>query len=668
MPQSEMLVARAMARGRGSDVARIARVVLCVALFACAGVAHGFKFTSAFKEKGDVPPSVCFVAATIPWGFGAYQTQTSGVARAFADRGHRTFWLPRVPNVRLPEGTYTLEEALRAFKPGVRRPNPNEREESKHLTFLGVPNVEKVMSPGINALGLTMQELNRLATLNRIDAFVLLMDVGNMYLDANEFKVPTVMWMPYHHEVPDSSSPILSMYSAVAALSDTTGRAIELVQPLTRTIPHFIDRAALNARADAFDANAKREKGVSDDADEATIRTAIRRRLFDSVALDKSYKRNLDEIDNDTFLVLMQGGNYEDQDRKGWVASIHAFAQFQRENPDLKTHLWIHAVDSAMTQNDMNDGSKPPVAVVRTGVALRLVLQHAGIPDNMYTLDENRHDVSRTTALKRHADVCLHTSKAEGFGMVVLECQALGTPVITTNFTAMRDYTKYGIAVEPAAFESIQGSYWAAPSVPGAARALTAISTGAVELPPLESVFAWIDDVFALDTITEQFRQLLTEAKVAHSRRKPWALEDTFAERPFFTVTTDEYPRLVDWSTPWTMYHHPDVEVNYQFIQYMMIQHTKDQYYGVVVAPTSANGRLLPMDVGDGVHNINPHYVVLMPTWIMKQLQTQASYVWGTAFRAIGSVSSQKYMLMLPEGYAKMKADAQATKARNDEL
>lgn len=40
--------------------------------------------------------------------------------------------------------------------------------------------------------------------------------------------------------------------------------------------------------------------------------------------------------------------------------------------------------------------------------------------------------------LKAMADVCLHPSKTEGFGLNALECQAVGIPIITTNFSAMQ--------------------------------------------------------------------------------------------------------------------------------------------------------------------------------------------------------------------------------------
>jgi len=603
-------------------------------------------------SSASVPHRVCFVAATVPWAFGAYQAQALGLSRAFADRGHSTTWLPRVPDARLPSGERTLDEALGKFRPGVRRPTPSERAAAMHLTFLGVPDLETPAGPGINALGLTMTQLGEIAKRHRVDAFVLLMDVGQMYLDAYSFVVPTVLWMPYHHEEMDSSGGVVGAYSAVAALSDTTGRAIASVQPLTRTIPHFIDRAALRALADEHDANAGKALGLSE---AEMTRRAIRRYTFDSKKYDRMYAREITEVDDDTFVVLMQGGNYENSDRKGWVASINAFARFQRENPNIKTHLWIHCVDSAMTQNDMNHGSKPPVAVTRTGVSLRTELQKAGIPDSMFTLDENSHDKVRTSALKRHADVCLHTSKSEGFGMVVLECQALGTPVITTNYTAMRDYTKYGIAVEPAALERIQSAYFAMPNVPKAAEALATIATNSAKLPAIDVVYEWIDDEFSLDVVCEKFRALLRDAQVAHSKVVPWSEEDSFAERPIFTVTTDEYPRLADWQTPWMLYHHPSVQVDYERIQRYLIRETRKQFYAVALAPTSRNGVVLPFDPKDGVHNINPMYVALLPTWMYRQLQESHSYVWSAVYSGMQTVRDPKYFLMMPEGAATLR-------------
>ena len=589
---------------------------------------------------------VCFVAASLPWTFGAYQTQAFGLSKAFAEHGYETFWMPRIPDVRLPPGEYADYKAASRYWTNARKPSKAERDGFAHLKFLGVPTSVKVASkPGVNPLGLTMRQLDEASANHRLDAFILLMDVTQLYLDGYEFRVPTLLWMPFHHEELDAHGGVLSTYSAIASLSETTRKAVEGAQALTKVIPHFIVRAELDARVEAFEEKIKTEDGQS----RAKV---IREVLFDSKKYDRMFRRDIDVVDEDTFVVLMQGGNYEDVDRKGWSESIRAFAEFQRENPQIKTHLWIHAIDSAMTQSDLNDGSKPPVSVTRSGVPLRAYLETSGIPSNMYTLDENKHDASFTTALKRHADVCLHTSKAEGFGMVVLECQALGTPVVTTEYTAMRDYTKFGISVPPSGLQPMGGAFLASPDVRATAAALGAIASGEAKLASREDVFKWIDSEFSIESVYQRFHELLKDAKIAHKSRKKWTSTDTFKSRPLFTVVTDEYPRLATWDTPWTLYHNPKVKVDYGAIQKYMLRNP-NVYHGLAMAQTvDHRGVPLPTDHNDKVHNINPKYVVVLRTWMVRQIQEQHSYVWSIVYAIMGTFADQSAFLPLPGGVA----------------
>jgi len=643
---------------RGKRRARVGARAVMVALAVLSSLSGaramwGAKSTQGRAAGGD---RVCFIAATVPWTFGAYQAQAWGLSKAFAEDGYETLWMPRAPSVRLPEGTYaTWEDAYGRFKGDVRKPTEAEAAAMKHLTFLGVPNVPHPMGSRAPELSLTMRQLNEASSAYDVDAFILLVDFGQVYPDADAFRVPTVLWMPYHHEQSDNSALLLSTYTGIAALAESTRRAVERVQPLTRTIPHFIDREALNTRADAFERTLRAEV-----ADEGSLRRVI----FDSKKLDRSFTRTIDAVDDDTFLVLMQGGNYENSDRKGWLASIEAFATFQRENPDVKTHLWIHSMDSTMTQKDMNHNTRPPVAVVRTGVNLRSYLQLAGIPSNTYTLDENMHDRDFTSALKRHADVCLHTSKAEGFGMVVLECQALGTPVVTTNYTAMRDYTRLGLAVEPAAYEAINGAKFAIPDSRAAAKALRDIAVGVASLPTRESIFDWIDTEFSLDSVHKRFVSILNDAKVEYKKRKVWSTSDTFKKKPIFTVTTDAHPKLASWDTPWTLYHHPDIKVDYEKIQNVLIDASLQRHYAFAIAQTTQNGRTLPLNVDDGIHHVNPHYVVIMRTWMMRQMQEQHSYVWSIFWQLSSAVEGQNAFLPISSGMAELSD----TNSRRDEL
>jgi glycosyltransferase involved in cell wall biosynthesis len=58
---------------------------------------------------------------------------------------------------------------------------------------------------------------------------------------------------------------------------------------------------------------------------------------------------------------------------------------------------------------------------------LYLLIEAAGLPEEAYTLDIKLHTKEESLSLKRMADVLLHPSRAEGFGMNVLETQMLGT-------------------------------------------------------------------------------------------------------------------------------------------------------------------------------------------------------------------------------------------------
>ena len=133
-----------------------------------------------------------------------------------------------------------------------------------------------------------------------------------------------------------------------------------------------------------------------------------------------------------------QGSNHESYDRKGWDTSIQAYHEFYREslNAGRKVFLYIHAIPTrAIIEHDM--GRVVGQQVVNTGQNLVLLLRTVGLPEDAYTLDERIHPIAEAMALKRMADVCMHPSKVEGFGLNVLECQKLGTPVITTKFFAM---------------------------------------------------------------------------------------------------------------------------------------------------------------------------------------------------------------------------------------
>ena len=121
----------------------------------------------------------------------------------------------------------------------------------------------------------------------------------------------------------------------------------------------------------------------------------------------------------DEFVVLMQGGNYEDMDRKGWDTSIQAFALFQREHP--QAHLYLHAIESSSFAEDENNRTAPAF-VLPVGINLRRRLFLAGVPTGAYTIDDTVYPIHpRAQENGRRMPSC---EQDGGFGMNLVECQA----------------------------------------------------------------------------------------------------------------------------------------------------------------------------------------------------------------------------------------------------
>lgn len=124
------------------------------------------------------------------------------------------------------------------------------------------------------------------------------------------------------------------------------------------------------------------------------------------------------------FVVGMAAAN-QDPLRKGFAEAFRAFAEFRKKHDDAI--LLVHA----RTQN-------------RVGVDLHLLAEDLGITGAVKFGDQHMIAAGLVTDVELASwygctDVLLHTSYGEGFGLTGLEAQACGTPVITTDFSAMSE-------------------------------------------------------------------------------------------------------------------------------------------------------------------------------------------------------------------------------------
>lgn len=164
-----------------------------------------------------------------------------------------------------------------------------------------------------------------------------------------------------------------------------------------------------------------------------------------------------------THLAVMVAAN-KGFDRKGFAEQFEAWARFAAGRPGAR--LYVHA-DPLSVEN----GPNLQHLAEALGIGDRVIF-----PDR-YSLLMGMYPPEYLALLYNAADVLLACSKTEGFGVPIIEAQACGCPVVTTDFASMPELVRNGIAVRPAGkmWHPHLESWWAVPDVEGIAEALAQV-------------------------------------------------------------------------------------------------------------------------------------------------------------------------------------------------
>jgi glycosyltransferase involved in cell wall biosynthesis len=412
---------------------------------------------------------VGLLTQSYPWTFGPYQSQMYLLSLALHhDHGLDVMWIPAIPGSSVPVGEYKTFENLVKSNPSIRVAPPPDDFALDHITFLGsIIQGEWSLDGHKNVAA---SHINRLGKRYDLDAVIMLRDAVTILPDM-EFTIPVIGWIPIHSHGPIRNGIfehwVLRHFHGFAALSPSSLRDVreglsddKRGHTITLThIPHIIEPSNLQERArKARQRLAGALYGTHDNGGTEVCHTKgdcteseEDARRFQREATLRSFMRSRAAGD-ETFIVHAKGGNYDQQDRKGWDAAVQAFAGlFKRvkesgsEGPPV--HLYVHSIESQLIASDSNNNEEAPPSVLPVGINLRLRLYHTDIPETAYTLDGTIHDLDVVAGLQEMASVCLLPSRVEGFGMNIVECQAVGTPVVTMNHTATGDYTRLGRSV-----------------------------------------------------------------------------------------------------------------------------------------------------------------------------------------------------------------------------
>lgn len=162
-------------------------------------------------------------------------------------------------------------------------------------------------------------------------------------------------------------------------------------------------------------------------------------------------------LPKDKFICLIVSDNYSKSNRKAFDLQILAFKKLHEKYPE--TYLYMH------TQK-------------KGGVNLLEYLKE--LPESSYGfVDQEKHkqagfSITDMANIYKSCNVLLNASKAEGFGIPIIEAQSCGCSVLTNNFSSMKELTVNGICCEQKKLIKSKSakSFWSCPNVDKMAEAL----------------------------------------------------------------------------------------------------------------------------------------------------------------------------------------------------
>lgn len=186
-------------------------------------------------------------------------------------------------------------------------------------------------------------------------------------------------------------------------------------------------------------------------------------KMYNMGIKNKTYYKKLLGFSEDHFVCSMVANNEEYIDRKAFRQNLKAFAKLQKKysNCRLYLHTNIYKV-----------------------IDLTNILRKEKVKNKKYKycqqIKYNNHGYSREDVANifRASDVLLSASKSEGFGIPIIEAQACGCSVVTTNFSSMPELTVNGICTKYNKIENYpddKNCFWSIPDIDNIFNALDTI-------------------------------------------------------------------------------------------------------------------------------------------------------------------------------------------------
>lgn len=147
---------------------------------------------------------------------------------------------------------------------------------------------------------------------------------------------------------------------------------------------------------------------------------------------DRSFRKEAG-LPEDAFIFGMIGANKENPPRKGYQEALEAFAMFFQNHPEAI--LFFH-------NQQIAPGNFPIIEYARH---LKIEKKVYGLDQYSATFKSGHEEICKEI---NSFDVLLHPSMTEGFGLLIVEAQSCGVPVIVNRCHSQPELVKEGVTGE----------------------------------------------------------------------------------------------------------------------------------------------------------------------------------------------------------------------------
>lgn len=370
---------------------------------------------------------LCLCSNAKPWFFGPYGEQFKYLCEEFLNK-YDLYYL--LLNKSVPSHSYSY---LSHVDEKTETLNDKDKALFSKIKFIS----------GVQILNqsILISDLNKILVNNGIDKILFLSDLTRLCFD-EPFAISSFVWYPNHFSpINHENRKKLELFDCIISLCETDEKQLRDIFPdkSISMVPHIINITK------------------------------------PTVDWDKNQLRTKYSFKKDNFILFMNVGNYDFQNRKSLDTALFAFEKFVSQHPE--SILFIHTYD--VRKIDINNHYTPKNGFFEFDD----ILSYLKIPSQNIRIIDSVIERDILVEYYLLADVYLQTSKSEGFGLPVLEAQKLGIPVITTDFGAMSDYTYNGVKVKPCQRlydQSVRG-IWCMPSIDGVFEAMQKVYYGNYE-------------------------------------------------------------------------------------------------------------------------------------------------------------------------------------------